>query len=73
LQFFRETERHPKKKKNTDAPPPEFNWRLQLLVPPPQKKIAKNQNSTGKSPNCNYIKAPKSAADGKKLKVFRHD
>jgi hypothetical protein len=27
-----------KKKKNTVAPPPEFNWRLQLLVPPPQKK-----------------------------------
>ncbi len=42
-------------------------------LPPPRKKIAKNQNSTGKSPNCNYIKAPKSAADGKILKVFRHD
>lgn len=41
--------------------------------PPPRKKIAKNQNRTGKSPNCNYIKAPKSAADGKILKVFRHD
>jgi hypothetical protein len=28
----------PAKKKNTDAPPPEFNWRLQLLVVSPQKK-----------------------------------
>jgi hypothetical protein len=40
---------------------------------PPEKKIAKNQNSTGKSPNCNHIKAAKSAAEGKKLEVFKND
>jgi hypothetical protein len=65
------------------APAPQKKTQMLLLQSPtgacnywylhPRKKIAKNQNSTGKSPNCNYRKAPKSAADGKKLKVFRHD